>query len=125
MNESGYALIGVTVLVAVLAAIVTFALLRFIAAARETRSPRRGGNPETALLSAALQEAVTKLKAQELEMTARAAASEELSGQIVDSLTSGLLVVDRSGRVEMMNLAARRMLGVTRGAAGSDYHQVL
>ena len=125
MTQSAYALIGLTVTVAVLAAIVTFALLRFVAAARETPSPKRRGGAETALLSAALQEAVAKLKSQEQVMNARAAASEELSGQIVDSLTSGLLVVDRNGRVEMMNLAARRLLGVTRGAAGSDYHQLL
>jgi two-component system, NtrC family, sensor histidine kinase HydH len=124
LTQSGYALIGLTLTVAVLAAILTFALLRFVAAARATRSPRRGGG-ETALLSAALEEAVARLRTQEQAMNARAAASEELSGQIVDSLTSGLLVVDRSGRVEMMNLAARRLLGVTRGAAGSDYHQVL
>jgi signal transduction histidine kinase len=125
MNESASALIGLTVFVAVLAAIIAFALMRFIAAARETRTPKRAGGAEPALLSAALHEAVAKLKAQEQAMTARAAASEELSGQIVDSLTSGLLVVDRNGRVEMMNLAARRLLGVTRGAAGSDYHQLL
>ena len=58
-------------------------------------------------------------------MSARAAASEQLSGQIVDSLTSGLLVVERSGRVEILNLAGRRMLGVSRGAAASDYHELL
>ena len=47
------------------------------------------------MLSVALQEAVTKLKAQEKAMTARAAASEQLSGDIVESLTAGLLVVDQ------------------------------
>ncbi len=111
MTQSGYMLVGLTVILAVLAGVVAFAVLRFIAAARDTRSHRRGGGAETALLSAALQEAVTKLKAQEQAMSARAAASEQLSGQIIDSLSSGLLVVNRSGRIEMLNLAARRLLG--------------
>ena len=103
----------------------TFAVLRFIAAARDTRSHRRAGGAETALLSAALQEAVGKLKAQEQAMSARAAASEQLSGQIVDSLTSGLLVVDRSGRVEMLNLPARRLLGISGDTTAVDYHALL
>src|SRR5262245_1395229 len=125
MTQSGYALIGLTVIVAVLAAIVAFALLRFIAAARDTRTQLRGGGAETAMLSAALQEAVTKLKAQERAMSARAAASEQLSGQIVDSLTSGLLVVDRSGRVEILNRAGRRLLGISAEPVAADYRELL
>jgi signal transduction histidine kinase len=124
MTPSGYALIGLTVIVAVLAGIVTYAVLRFIAAARDTRSQRHG-SAEIALLSAALQEAVAKLKAQEQAMTARAAASEQLSVQIIESLTSGLLVVDRSGRIEMLNLAARRLLGISGDTAAADYHALL
>ena len=46
-----------------------------------------------ALLSAALEAAVTKLKAQQVATTARAEASERLSGEIIASLTAGLLVV--------------------------------
>ena len=125
MTPSGYALIGLTVMVAVLAAVMTFAILRFIAAARNTRSYSRGGGAEAALLSAALQEAVAKLKSQEQAMSARAAASEQLSGQIIDSLTSGLLVVDRSGRVEMLNVTARRLLGIVTIKTGMDYHELL
>ena len=34
-------------------------------------------------------------------MSIRAIASEQLNGQIVESLTAGLLVVDREGRVEI------------------------
>ena len=37
---------------------------------------------------------LSKLKAQERAMSARAAASEQLSAQVFDSLTAGLLVVD-------------------------------
>ena len=50
-------------------------------------------------------------------MSARAVASEQLSGQIVDSLTAGLLVVDREGRVEILNPAGARLLGLTGEAA--------
>jgi signal transduction histidine kinase len=124
MTESGYALIGFTVTVAVLASIMTFAALRFFAAARAPRTHSRGGAAEIAL-SAALQEAVAKLKAQEQEMSARAAASEQLSGQIIDSLTSGLLVVDGNGRVDMMNVTARRLLGIPVIKTGVDYRELL
>jgi len=58
-------------------------------------------------------------------MTARAAASEQLSGDIVESLTAGLLVVDRTGRVEIFNGAGRIMVGVKGDPIGFDYHQVL
>jgi signal transduction histidine kinase len=126
MTQSGYALMGLTVIVAVLASVLAFALLRVFAAARDTRGHlREGGGTDTALLSAALQDAVTKLKAQERAMSARAAASEQMSGQIVDSLTSGLLVVSRSGRVEILNLAARRLLGVHGEGHRGDYRELL
>lgn len=124
MSQSGYVLIGFTLTVAVIAAVMTFAILRFVAAARVTRGHSRGSGAEVAL-SAALQEAVAKLRAQEQEMSARAAASEQLSGQIIDSLTSGLLVVDRDGRVAMMNIAARRLLGIPNMTTGVECHELL
>ena len=62
-------------------------MLRFLAAARDTRRTQRERAGETALLSAALQEAVAKLKAQERATAARAEASERLSGEIIASLT--------------------------------------
>src|SRR5687768_14175691 len=126
MTQEGYALIGLTAVVAMLVAIVTFALLRFAAGARDARRHlRKGGESETALLSAALQEAVTKLKAQEQAMSARAVASEQLSQQIVDSLTAGLLVVDSAGRVEILNPAGRRLLDVAVEPMGKDYRDLL
>ena len=125
MTQSGYALMGLTAIMAVLVAVLTFAVLRFAAAARDARRSPRSGNLETALLAAALEEAVTKLKAQERAMSARAVASEQLSGQIVDSLTAGLLVVDGHGRVEILNPAGRRMLGVLADPAGMDYRDLL
>ena len=78
---------------------------------RPTRSgSSRGGGAETALLSAALQEAVTKLKAQERATAARADASERLSGEIISSLTAGLLVVGLNGEIRILNPAGLRML---------------
>lgn len=45
-------------------------------------------------------------------MAARAEASERLAGQIVEGLTSGMVVVDRDGAVQTLNPAARRILGL-------------
>lgn len=44
---------------------------------------------------------------------ARAEASERLSEQIIENLSSGLLVVGVTGRIRILNPAARRLLGVT------------
>jgi len=123
MTQQGYAFLGLTAIIAGLAAVLVFAVLRFAAGARDAR--RSLTERESPLLAAALQEAVAKLKAQEKAMTARAAASEQLSGDIVESLTAGLLVVDRSGRVEIFNGAGRAMVAVKGDPIGSDYHTVL
>src|SRR6187200_1167798 len=110
-GSSAYALLGLTAVVGALAGTLMFALLRFAAAAHDTRRHLRGG-AETALLSAALEEAMTKLKAQERATAARADASERLSGEIIASLTAGLLVVGLDGEVRILNPAGRRMLRV-------------
>jgi nitrogen fixation/metabolism regulation signal transduction histidine kinase len=110
LTPSGSALLGLTALVAVLVSVITFALLRFMAAASETRRQTRSGGAETALLSAALQEAVNKLKAQERATAARADASERLSGEIITSLTAGLLVIGMGGDVRILNPAGLRVL---------------
>ena len=70
-------------------------MLRFLAPPRRD-TPAHASRRIAArrpLLSAALQEAVAKLKAQERATAARAEASERLSGEIIASLTAGLLVV--------------------------------
>jgi signal transduction histidine kinase len=91
--------------------VVVFAMLKFSLAARETRRQiRTGSSPENVVLSAALQEAVTRLKAQERATAARAEASERLSGEIISSLTAGLLVVGLNGQLRILNPAGRRML---------------
>ena len=111
LTPNAYALVGLTAIVACLVAVLTFAVLRFAAAARDTRRSRSAGT-EIALLSAALQEAVAKLKAQERATAARADASERLSSEIISSLTAGLLVVDLNRDIRILNPAGRRMLGL-------------
>ena len=111
MNSDAYVLLGLTAIVGALGAALTFAVLRLGAAARDTRRHLHDSSGETTLLSAALQEAVEKLKAQERATAARAEASERLSGEIVESLTAGLLVVGLNREVRIINPAGRRMLG--------------
>ena len=125
MTQEGYAFLGLTAIVAVLVSVLAFAFLRFAVGARDAGRNLRAGGSDATLLSVALQEAVVKLKAQEQAMSARFAASEQLSGEIVESLSAGLLVVDRSGRVDIFNAAARQMLGVHSDPIGADYHDVL
>ena len=110
MSVSSYAIVGLTAIVACLVGVLTFAVMRFVAAARDTRRHARDSGSEIALLSAALQEAVAKLKAQERATAARAEASERLNGEIIESLTAGLLVVGLDGQVHILNPAGRRML---------------
>jgi len=112
LTPSQYAFLGLTAFVAALVAVMAFAVLRFLAAARDTRRNRQTSGAETALLSAALQEAVAKLKAQERATAARAEASERLSEEIISSLTAGLLVVGLKGDMRILNPAGRRVLEV-------------
>ena len=125
MRSPAYALLGLTAIVAGLISVVVFAFLRFAAAARDSKRYLKDNTSGTAFMTAALQEAVTKLKAQEREMSARAEASERLSGEIVESLTAGLLVVSSDGAVRILNPAGRRMLNLPETAVTRDYHDVL
>ena len=123
MNQYGYALLGLTAIVAMLVGVLMIALLKLASSARTVRRP--GGRDETTLLSTALQDAMTRLQAQERAMNARAVASEQLSGQIVESLTAGLLVVDDAGGVEILNPAGRGLLDVSAELLGADYRELL
>ena len=123
ITPAGYSLLLLTALVGGLAAVVVFAVLRFFAAAHDTRRSRRGDGMETALLSAALQEAVVKLRAQERATAARAEASERLSGEIISSLTSGLLVVGLTGAIRILNPAGRRILAVPESLTPEEYQR--
>jgi signal transduction histidine kinase len=125
MNESAYVLIGVTALTAMLVAVLTFALLRFAAAAREARRRGPASRSSPALVTAVLQDTVARLQSQEQAVSARAAASAQLNTQIVDSLTAGLLLVDRAGKVEILNPAARRLLDIAQPPPGTDFRALL
>src|SRR5690242_4614732 len=125
MTQAGYALLGLTALTAMLVAVLTFALLRIIAGARDARRHLRENGADSLMLSAALQEAVTKLKAQEQATSARADASDHLRSQIADSLTAGLLVVDTEGCVQVLNPAGRRLLELDSEPVGMRYQDAL
>ena len=125
MPQQTYTVIGLTALVAGLIGILVFAVLRFAAAARDTRRHLGEAGRETALLSAALEDAIAHLKAQERAMAARAEASERLSGQIVASLTAGLVVTDLDGRVRIVNPSSRKLLGLVDGPLEGTVREVL
>ncbi len=127
MNPSLAATIGLTAIVAVLVGVLVFAVLRFASAARDSKRylSENPNTTENAFVTAALHEALTKLKAQEREMSARAEASERLSSEIVESLSSGLLVVGSDGRLRILNPAGRRLLNLSEAAAALPYREVL
>jgi two-component system sensor histidine kinase PilS (NtrC family) len=110
VNATGYAFLGLTAVVAILVGVLAFAVMRFAAAARDSRRSLGDSPGDSVLLASALEEAFAKLKAQERATAARAEASERLSSQIVASLTSGLIVVDEVRHVKIVNPAAHRIL---------------
>jgi signal transduction histidine kinase len=119
-----YTLLGLTAVIAILVAVPVFAMIRFMAAARESR--RRPKNSEDmAVLTTALHDAMAKLKAQERATAARAEASERLSEEIISSLTAGLLVVDLKAEIRILNPAGRTMLALSDSAPLGNYRVVL
>jgi len=121
LSPGASAFLGLTGLLAALMAIMVFALMRFAMATRDARrSVGKQSRMETALLSAALRDAVAKLKAQERATAARAEASERLSGEIIASLTAGLLVAGLDGHIRILNPAGRRMLDVPDDSSIDD-----
>ena len=125
MSQTGYLFLGLTAIVAALSAVLAYAVLRIFAAARAATRDRRKEGTETAFMAAAMEDAVRKLREGERAMKARAEASERLSSEIVASLTSGLLVVDRDGIVRTLNPAGRRMLGLTEAETDGPFREVL
>ncbi len=111
-SPAGGLLLGLTAIIGFLAGVLGFALLRIVSGTRDARRSLRENSTDTAVLSAALQEAVAKIRQQEQSSLARAEASERLNAQIVDGLTSGLLVAGADGFVRMLNPAGHRILGV-------------
>jgi two-component system, NtrC family, sensor histidine kinase PilS len=116
------AMLGILVAIAILFVVVMVRVVR-VASGRGTAKREAGG--EAAMLSMALQDALTKLKQQERAMAARAEASERLADQIVEGLTSGLVVVDRTGTVQAVNPAARRILGIDALRSGKPFREAL
>jgi PAS domain S-box-containing protein len=125
MNATGYAFLGLTAIVASLVGVLAFAVLRLGSAARDARRNLGESRSESAFVTAALHEAVSKLKAQEREMSARFEASERLNSEIVQSLTAGLLVVGINNDIRILNPAGRRMLRLPESAVGQSYHTAL
>ncbi len=122
-SSYAYTLLGLTALVAALVGILAFAVMHFIVAARRVRRQARETGDRT-FVTAALEEAVTKLKTQERAMTARAEASERLSDEIMASLSSGLLVVALDGAIRMLNPAGARLLDLPE-ATGASHRELL
>lgn len=125
MTQSGYLLLGLTAIIAALAAVLAFSVLKFFAAARAAGRDSRVEGAETAFMASAMEEALTTLRSQERAMKARAEASERLSSEIVANLTSGLLVVSEDGLVRTMNPAGRRLLALPEADGSRSYRQVL
>ncbi len=125
MSRAGYLFLLLTAIVAALVGILAFAVTKFLAAARSVaRNARRGGE-ETAFMAAAMEDALQKMRSQELAMKARAEASERLSGEIIASMTSGLLVVSQEGIVRTLNPAGQRLLGLPEGADWTANYRAL
>ena len=110
--QYGYALIGLTAIIGMLAGLLTFAGLRLVAAARAAGAPSRPASGELALMASALHDATMRLRTQEQVLSERAEASERLYREIVASMAVGLLVVDETGQFQMLNPAGRQMLGI-------------
>jgi PAS domain S-box-containing protein len=125
MTKAGSLLLLLTAIVAGLAGILAFAASKFLAAARSTARAAREGGAETAFMAAAMEEALQKMRTQERAMQARAEASERLSGEIIASLTSGLLVVSQEGIVRTLNPAGQQLLGLQHSELMRDYREVL
>jgi PAS domain S-box-containing protein len=114
MPLAGYALVGITLVMGVVLVALLVSLIRL---SRRSESAS-GRGAEAAMVTAALQEAIVRLKAQERATAARAEASERLATQIITGVGAGLIVVNRQGLVEIVNPAARRILGLESGGEG-------
>lgn len=125
MTQTGYLFLGLTAIVAALAAVLAFAIVKFAAAARATTKDLRKDGAETAFMAAAMEEAVRTLRDQERAMKARAEASERLSEEIIASMTSGLLVVGHDALVRTINPAGRRLLNLPDGNLSGGFREML
>jgi signal transduction histidine kinase len=126
MTKSAYTLLGLTAIVAALSGVLAFVVLRAFAAARSMALGRRHDTgSEAAFMTAAMEEALARLRLREQALAARAEASERLSDEIIASLTSGLLVVGDDHRVRSLNPAGRRLLGMPEADRSGEIGGVL
>lgn len=125
MTRTGYLLLGLSAIVGAVSGLMAFAIARIVGAARDLHRNARNDGGETAFMTSALEEAMTRLRQQERAMSLRAEASERVSGQIMANLSSGLLVVRGDGIVEMLNPAGQRLLGMSDGNWPGHYRDVL
>ena len=121
LSFASIAILGILLAIAIVFVVVMVRAIRVASG----RSAKREPGGEAAMLSMALQDALTKLKQQERAMAARAEASERLADQIVEGLTSGLVVVDRTGTVQAVNPAAQRILGIGERRSGKPFREAL
>src|SRR5689334_18924735 len=110
MSPTAIILVSLTLLIVTTTGLLLFAMRRLFTVARGTRDRRNGGETSMTL---AIETAFAQLKAQQEATAARAEASERLSGEIIASLTSGLLVVGLDRTIRIMNPAARKLLNVS------------
>ncbi len=105
-------------IIGALGAVLLLALVRLGVATRLASRRLREPRDDQALVTEALGEAVSKIRERERATNRRAVASERLSEQIIANLSSGLLVVDVAGDVQILNPVGRRLLGVDEREAG-------
>jgi PAS domain S-box-containing protein len=121
LSFASISMLAILLVIAVLFVIVIVRTVRVVSG----RDARRESGGESVMLSMALQDALVKLKVQERAMAARAEASERLADQIVEGLTSGLVVVDRTGTVQAINPAAQRILEIDAKVTGQSFRDAL
>src|SRR5258708_6879673 len=125
MTRTSFILFLLTATLGIVVAGLAFTVLRLFAAARQMSRGRQEAGAETAFMTAAMEEALARLRTREQAMTARAEASERLSGEIIASLTSGLLVVGDDRRGESLKPPRRRRPGVPEADWSGDVSDVL
>ena len=119
MIEPRFLLLAFVFIIGALGAVLVLALVRLGVATRTASRRLRVERDDNALVTEALGAAVTQIREREEETNRRAVATERLSEQIIGNLSSGLLVVDVAGRVQILNPVGRQLLGVDEGEAGA------
>lgn len=119
-----FALNALIAIVAICCGALGFAAGRLLGKGRQAAAAESARRSE-AVLASALESGLAAMKAQQQAMRARADASERLNTEIVQSLSAGLLVVDAAGRVEILNPAAQRILGLAPLDQPTAYTELL